>query len=533
MLILGVASCVAWAFWGFSYDDAYITYRYSLHLAEGDGLVYNPDERVLGTTAPGYAFVLGILSKLFGTPVAWGTILGLGGLVAAALSPWLLKPPQRPPVGWIVLWGVSLLVARWHVELLGAETLPVLGAACLASALSLGRGRMLSGGLLAGLAASFRFDAVLICGGLGLALWIRGRRFPWKYLMGTLPAGLTVLAVTAYYGSPLPQTLEGKQGEFADRSTASYGAAEWSWLVRDFGRVGAVALLLAALVGLVVLVRSGVWRHPLVATAVGWVVAVEIFYRSIRVPFSPWYHVMTVTLLLAWAAWGCMSVANALARRTPTRSAVTVVLMAPILWTSVTFLVAGFGEPPDPRWRIYRQVGEFLSQETEPGTVAMVEIGVAGYFAPRHTVLDLVGLVSPVAARHGAAEALRRVGPSYVVDPSLFHGRFPILQQLGPPEWRLLRTFEDPASGRGSVRVWESTGGPPSQSTALPARISASSTLTGDSPSTGKCVVSSGQVQIASLAVEATSRAFAEWHRGLDDWCGRSIRRREFVLVEP
>ena len=41
-----------------SYDDAWITYRYAYNLAAGDGFVYNPGERVFGTSAPGYALLL-------------------------------------------------------------------------------------------------------------------------------------------------------------------------------------------------------------------------------------------------------------------------------------------------------------------------------------------------------------------------------------------------------------------------------------------------------------------------------------------
>src|SRR6202022_2682648 len=40
-------------------DDAYITFRYARNLAEGLGLVYNPGEWVLGTTAPLWAILLG------------------------------------------------------------------------------------------------------------------------------------------------------------------------------------------------------------------------------------------------------------------------------------------------------------------------------------------------------------------------------------------------------------------------------------------------------------------------------------------
>jgi len=44
------------------YDDPYITFTYAENLATGEGFVFNPGEQVLGTTAPGYAFLLGILA---------------------------------------------------------------------------------------------------------------------------------------------------------------------------------------------------------------------------------------------------------------------------------------------------------------------------------------------------------------------------------------------------------------------------------------------------------------------------------------
>ena len=55
-LIIGAAAAP------FAYDDAWITYRYAYNLASGDGLVYNVGERMFGTTAPGYAVLLGVLA---------------------------------------------------------------------------------------------------------------------------------------------------------------------------------------------------------------------------------------------------------------------------------------------------------------------------------------------------------------------------------------------------------------------------------------------------------------------------------------
>src|SRR5438876_10996023 len=52
-------------------DDAYITFRYARNLAEGLGLVYNPGEWVLGTTAPLWAVFLAGGYKLGLTNLPW------------------------------------------------------------------------------------------------------------------------------------------------------------------------------------------------------------------------------------------------------------------------------------------------------------------------------------------------------------------------------------------------------------------------------------------------------------------------------
>src|SRR5437868_10332746 len=60
-------------------DDAYITFRYARNLAEGLGLVYNPGEWVLGTTAPLWAVLLAGGYELGLTDLPW-----LATFVAAA-----------------------------------------------------------------------------------------------------------------------------------------------------------------------------------------------------------------------------------------------------------------------------------------------------------------------------------------------------------------------------------------------------------------------------------------------------------------
>lgn len=55
-------------------DDSYITYRYAYNFAEGYGLVFNPGERHYGSTAAGYAILVGSISKVMAFA---STLLGI------------------------------------------------------------------------------------------------------------------------------------------------------------------------------------------------------------------------------------------------------------------------------------------------------------------------------------------------------------------------------------------------------------------------------------------------------------------------
>src|SRR5258708_27407015 len=45
-------------------DDAFITFRYSRNIVEGQGFVYNTGSRVLGTTTPVYTLLMAAISGL-------------------------------------------------------------------------------------------------------------------------------------------------------------------------------------------------------------------------------------------------------------------------------------------------------------------------------------------------------------------------------------------------------------------------------------------------------------------------------------
>ncbi len=460
-----LAAAVAAGLWGFSYDDSWITYRYADNWAHGRGLVFNPGEAVLGTTAPGWALALGALSRAsaaaglggLGVP-EWGTLLTVASLwwLAAALPALWLTAGSRLRPGLPLVLGTLALTCRWHLELLGGEAFPAAALAATAAWLALGGGPSPRRETLAGLAAAgamlCRLDAGLAAAAIGLALWIVRRRFPWRFAAAGLAPLLPYLAwLQVEFGAVVPNTLAAKQTEAAI-ATRGYGAWQWEWLERSFGMAGRWWLLALAAVGAALAVRPLAARRDrriglgageatprpagaALAVLAAWVVLHELFYRLTGVPFAPWYGVVPLVAALALAAFAAVALGGRLAALPPTAerngrpaaALLAALLVLPVLLPGARFLAATWGEPPDARTRLYAAVGRHLRQHSAPDArVASMEIGALAYAGDR-PVLDLVGLVDPEVvearrtgrlAEHVAAEA-----PEYILVPPPFLGR--------------------------------------------------------------------------------------------------------------
>lgn len=107
----------------FQVDDSWITYRYADNIASGLGFVYNPGERVYGTTTPLLTLLLALAARL-GAPAPWAALainlVASAGLLAAAA--WLLR--SLVEARWLALglWALALAPTQivWSVS--GMET---------------------------------------------------------------------------------------------------------------------------------------------------------------------------------------------------------------------------------------------------------------------------------------------------------------------------------------------------------------------------------------------------------------------------
>ena len=301
---------------GISYDDAWITYRYAYNLAAGDGFVYNAGERVFGTSAPGYALVLALLSlpnpewvptvsaglcvlSLVACGAAFatfGTLRGstLAGVVAGlvfVVNPLALEAfsGEMVPQAALALWAATLLVLDR----------PGLATAC-------------------GVAATMlRPDGLLVLAVvIGAQVW-RERRVPLVRLVvsaAVLAAWFGALWIVA--GSPLPDTLAAKQAQRISGLWRALGSDMLFWLLSlttyptawfpPRPQPGFTVFLAFAAAGLALLPFRRRWL-----LLAAWPVIAMVAYRQMRLPFFHWYLLPPLVLLALGAGLAADGIAGA------------------------------------------------------------------------------------------------------------------------------------------------------------------------------------------------------------------------------
>ena len=194
-------------------EDAYITYRYAQNLAAGHGFVFNPGERVLGTSTPLYAMVLG-LAGLLGLDIAAtsGVLFSASLAATALLGAGILRRYGHPALS--ILFATIAIWGACDVDFFFGMEIPFYLMLLFASFRAALDGRRTATGLLVGLAFLTRYDAAVFAVSLFAILLWRNRKVPWR-------EGLCALGVVApwlvfaqlYFGSVFPNTLAAKTGE--------------------------------------------------------------------------------------------------------------------------------------------------------------------------------------------------------------------------------------------------------------------------------------------------------------------------------
>ncbi|MBI1277198.1 MAG: hypothetical protein GC179_03625 [Anaerolineaceae bacterium] len=402
----------------FRLDDSFITYRYARNFAQGIGLVYNPGDNVLSTTAPLYAMLLGVLSfvipdfHLLGSLI--GTIsIGLGGWLTYSLLPRRMSEPIR-------LWGGLVYVLSSPLWLaLGMETAFWI-MLVLAAVWSVQEKRWASGGLLVGIAALSRPDAALPAGLLGLMLTINavnqlsttGRWWkPVVYyaIVGAIPLVLFGIWAYATYGSPFPVTLSAKSAQAVLGITGmGVDVNTWEGLRLILRSLMLQSPLYIALALLVLFGFANSFNSSMVIV-VAWGALHLLAYVLLKVAPYRWYYAPLVPGAVMLATSGLDYLFKRLSLRQIQAAPVLVGAIAvfPLIAQVTSFNLISqriqAGGPVDVMlpivdWQAYRETGEWLDKNTPTdATVGVAEVGQIGFYARRY-MTDYLGLLQPDVA---------------------------------------------------------------------------------------------------------------------------------------
>jgi len=454
-ILIGVILLTAIAGWitflldtGILLDDALITYRYARNLAEGNGFVFNPGERVLGTTTPLLTLLLGLLGSILGPdriPLISNVLM-----IASAAGAALFTCSAVRHLGFGTMAG-AFVMAVWslHPETLwttvgGMET-PLVVLFMAAGLWALTRRSHLWAGAFAALLFLTRIDGAFWAIGICAVILIEDRRaFARAAAVGAAIVAPWLIFATIYFGSPIPHSVIAKRaiGDVPGIFSLLHLEAFTRWVAPFFGAVlpaSAIGGFTLFLAGSLLLHRRSE-RRPVawLLIAFPWAFAAALYLGRSPLYFD-WYLAPITYASVLVGGTGIALLAGILlesARRWPgARPPAVMALIALGLILAATFIVKG--GRMEAFQRAYqtnetatrRAIGEWLNRNTPPGAVvAMEAIGYQAYYS-RRKVIDLAGLVSPEVVR------IRRGSPSNA------EAFFRVLKDLRP-DCLVLRSFE-------------------------------------------------------------------------------------------
>ncbi|GAB4359845.1 MAG: hypothetical protein Kow006_29260 [Gammaproteobacteria bacterium] len=450
LLVLGVAIVGHYAIT----DDAYISFRYLDNWLDGEGLVFNPGERVEGYTNFLWIVLLAPL-RLLGVPVEIAaTVMSQAALV---LLLWAVYDSARllgdsAIAGWaaLVLAAGSMPLARWSVS--GLETVAFAAFIALANR-QLIRAARPDGpsSLLFGLATLTRPNGVLHAAGAlsGYLLSGGGRigaRFRSCFLAGVVFVVLPLIHLGfryLYYGELVPNTAHAKIG--ADLpSLLSYGFAYLGGFLQNGGFVLAVPFALGLLLG---------WRQ-------GWVVKALLIQVLLHVAYVVWvggdffaFYRFFVAIVPALAVLGGVGLHRLVESRFPAgvRHLLPLVLLATLAQSGIAWMssheTAFRGVVAVRAEREF--IAEWLRREFDRDTlVAMNAVGLVPYRTGFPTI-DMLGLTDAHIARtraHSDGMVGRQYAGHFRHDAGYVCRREPDLVFLGGIQLRTGRNVVEAAT---------------------------------------------------------------------------------------
>jgi len=445
-ILIGLALAARWIAGPRTIDDAYITFRYARNLLAGEGFVYNPGARVMGTTTPLYTLLMAGLGAVAGGTRADfpGLALGVNALADAATALLLWRcgarlGSERAGLAAGVIWAIAPFSVTFAIG--GLETslyvLLLTGTAYFYL-----RGNLSAAALSGALALLTRVDALLLAAPLGLDWLMRSIRrrqsFPWRAALAFMvPVGLWYGFAWVYFGSPFPQSVAAKLVAYRLEPSAALIrlVQHYATPFLEQNILGAVGIGLGLFLypALCLVGARQAWKKE--PRALPWLLYPWVYLLAFAVSnplIFRWYLTPPLPAYYLAIFLGLDQVLSSifhLERLGPTaRGALVGVLL--LAWPLVSSLSDWRLRPDHGQDRpapdmafiqlelLYRRAAEIAAPRLTAGSVlAAGDVGVLGYYTPAR-ILDTVGLNSPETAAYYPLAAEYYV-INYAVAPDL------------------------------------------------------------------------------------------------------------------
>jgi hypothetical protein len=453
VIVAVAARLLFWVYTDRVWEDAYITIAHTRSVMRGDGLVHHPGE---ATPVHGFTSALSVLIPLAAAPLGQEmTFLRLTSLIAGALSVLLAYASARrlglgtAPTAFLLTY-LALEQTQLFYGMSGMES-QVAVCILLWGLYALLQDDVASVGWAAGFTLLARPDLGLWMAPAGIALLAR---VGWRPTLRATARALIVLLpwlvfTTAYYGTPVPNTIPAKSlypgvgmGHSPTLSELIHYLDGIWWLFAPFNASSNVAqvpipIVLLKLLGSTFLFCAlvGAWRErrrgPILALTAFAALYLGFRLRTLMPHYFVWHCVPLLGALAVLAATGLQE----LCQRAPR-------LGRGLCW----FLAIGyachlpFTLEVERRSQIYleeavrAETGRFLGAHVAPGEwVALEPVGYIAYFAEGVSFADYPGLTS-----RRSVEALRQIPREERCLPALIDSLQPEWIVLRPRELRML-----------------------------------------------------------------------------------------------
>jgi hypothetical protein len=394
------------------FEDALIILRYGRNLANGDGFVFNPGDRVLGVTSPLQTIIVTILMVISPdhAPQAVNAF-GIMFLVATAWMAGLLVRRFHFP-GASLLAGILVVSNLNQTYLYVGMEVPLFAFFILLAFHVFSSGRQLWLGVVLGLAFLTRYDAALLALLMGCYMWWRDKETPYRLLPGFIAVvGPWLVFAQVYFGSIVPTALGAKYGHsgaitYLSEVTRYYGVT-FAALGARCGAPAAVQQALPYVFPAVALI--GLWRilradHRYAVLCLYALLHLLTYGFIGADPRFRWhYFILNPVLFIVFSVGFCeisarmlraFSLKEPLAPRVRRVcvAGISLVLLGPLTWN----LWTGLHRPyrPDPHTRDMFEVADWIAERFDENTTLMnPSIGILGYQTGLH-MIDHAGLVT-------------------------------------------------------------------------------------------------------------------------------------------